>query len=71
MLQIWWFKKYYLPLNALKESYGKIVITKQLNDLWNECELDSTENFGMRMCRLAVQLYSKEMIYDRTMFFVF
>lgn len=64
-------RRLYNTLEGLNNSYGRIVVTRRLNDLWNECELGSCENFGIRMCRLAVQCYSKEMIYDKTLFVAF
>lgn len=64
-------RRLYNTLEGLNNSYGRIVVTRQLNDLWNECELGSCENFGIRMCRLAVQCYSKAMIYDKTLFVAF
>lgn len=64
-------RRLYNTLERLSNTYGKIVVTKQLNDLWNGCELGSSENFGIRMCRLAVQCYSTEMFYDKTLFIAF
>ena len=64
-------RRLYNTLEGLRNSYGKIVVTRQLNEIWNEGELGSYENFGIRMCRLAVQCYSTEMIYDKTLFVAF
>ena len=64
-------RRLYNNLEGLRNSYGKIVVTRQLNDIWNECELGSYENFGIRMCRLAVQCYSNAMVYDKTLFVAF
>lgn len=64
-------RRLYNTLEGLRNSYGKIVVTRQLNEIWNEGELGSYENFGIRMCRLAVQCYSKAMIYEKTLFVAF
>lgn len=64
-------RRLYNTLERLSNTYGKIVVTKQLNEIWNNGELGSHENFGLHMCRLVVQCYSKEMIYDKTLFVAF
>lgn len=64
-------RRLYNTLERLNKTYGKIIVLKQINELWNEGELGSPENFGLRMCRLVVQCYSTEMIYDKTLFFAF
>lgn len=64
-------RRLYNTLERLSNTYGKIIVLKQINELWNEGELGSPENFGLHMCRLVVQCYSKEMIYDKTLFVAF
>lgn len=64
-------RRLYNTLERLNKTYGKIIVLKQINELWNEGELGSPENFGLRMCRLVVQCYSTEMIYDKTLFVAF
>lgn len=64
-------RRLYNTLERLSNTYGKIVVTKQINEIWNQSELGSHENFGLRICRLVVECYSKEMIYDKTLFVAF